>query len=75
MSTFSGDLVIDDDIEGETVVGEGKDGIFSKPEEEVQYPMGMLPKKQNKVMSNMRGMSGPVSSSILVRFENLCCKE
>ncbi|KAK3592961.1 hypothetical protein CHS0354_023182 [Potamilus streckersoni] len=57
------DLIIDENVEGETVLGEGKAGMLQKEEEQEQS----LPKKQTQarpLSAKRRGLSGPVTSSV-----------
>ncbi len=51
------DLVIEDDLESETVLGGGRAGLLDQDQEEIDmnYP---------QAKSKMRGMSGPISSSL-----------
>ncbi len=55
------DLVIEDDIESETVLGGGRSGLLDQDQEdsEMNYP---------QAKSKMRGMSGPISSSLDVSY-------
>ncbi|XP_052245400.1 probable ubiquitin carboxyl-terminal hydrolase MINDY-4 isoform X2 [Dreissena polymorpha] len=57
------DLVIEDSVEGETILGDGKAGVMSLEEEEDQLPTRSLqsrPRSSNKPRSVGLGMSGPI---------------
>ncbi|KAL3831767.1 hypothetical protein ACJMK2_023474 [Sinanodonta woodiana] len=57
------DLIIDENVEGETVLGEGKAGMLQKEEEQEQS----VPKKLTQarpLSAKRRGLSGPIISSV-----------
>ena len=53
------DLVIEDDIESETVLGDGKAGLLEHQDNDMN-PTESL----NKSKGKLRGMSGPISSNL-----------
>ncbi|XP_033762139.1 probable ubiquitin carboxyl-terminal hydrolase MINDY-4 [Pecten maximus] len=59
--TETGDLVIDDNLESETVLGEGKSGVLAQGSSEVTpSTQKTRPRSSNK----HRGLSGPVTSNL-----------
>ena len=71
MFTVQNDLVIDDDIESETVLGEGKAGLLEHQDGDMN-PTSSL----NRSKGKMRGMSGPISSNLDVSTSlNMCEKD
>ena len=53
------DLVIEDDIESETILGDGKAGLLEHQDNDMN-PTESL----NKSKGKLRGMSGPISSNL-----------
>nr|XP_022286983.1 probable ubiquitin carboxyl-terminal hydrolase MINDY-4 isoform X1 [Crassostrea virginica] len=59
----SQDLVIDDDVEGETLVGSGKAGLMDK--EDTKDPLPIPQRLQARPISaKKKGLSGPISSNL-----------
>ena len=67
MRNGSQDLVIDDDVEGETLVGSGKAGLMDK--EDIKDPLPIPQRLQARPISaKKKGLSGPISSNLEVSW-------
>ncbi|CAH1789565.1 unnamed protein product [Owenia fusiformis] len=59
---YHGDIIVDDDVEGETLLGDGKSGLMDQ-----QIPDRPMSSRSNR----SRGMSGPITSSLDPRDKRL----
>ena len=60
--------MIDDDVEGETLLGDGRAGLMVKEREDsLKHTSGM-----NRPKSKMRGMPGPIASNTEVGQDCVC---
>lgn len=64
------DLVIDDNVQGETVLGEGRSGLLDRREDsDTQIRQAM---ERKKAGTPRRGLSGPITSNLEVIYKTLC---
>lgn len=70
----SQDLVIDDNVEGETLLGSGKAGLMDREDPKDSFPTPQR-LQGRPISAKKKGLSGPITSNLEVSMERLKDKQ
>lgn len=70
----SQDLVIDDNVEGETLLGSGKAGLMDREDPKDSFPTPQR-LQGRPISAKKKGMSGPITSNLEVSVKRLKVKQ